>query len=484
MKKLFVFTILLLFCLVTFSANDAYKIKIKFNGLKDTTCFLGNYYGDKQYYKDTARVDSKGYCVFDGSEPLKAGIYSVIINNTLLFELVVNEPLIEIETDTANYVKKLVVLKSEENKLFYKQLFFVADKQVRTVELQKEISDSTISSLAKSEAKKEMEKIADEIKEYRLQMIKSNPKTFVAKILTAMKEPDVPEFSEIKNDSIQRVEKYFYNKNHYWDEFDFTDSRMVRTPIYHSKLDRFFNKIIVQNPDSIIHEADIIIAKTKSDSDMFKFTVHYITNNFEKSKIMGMESVFIHMGLKYYTHELATWLDSAQIEKIRERAKVMEPLQIGKKAINLSLMDTSGHWQNFYSLKTDYTILVFWDTECGHCKKEIPQLVQYYKTIKDQSVSVFTVNQNNEDSWKKFIKENNMDFVNVGVPVEVYTDQNKVNEYVLSGKTDVKSLNFHITYDIFSTPQIYLLDKNKTIIAKKLDIGLLKQVLETRYNIK
>ncbi len=54
MKKLLVIVILSAICLPSFSANDGYKIKIKFNGLKDTVCFLGNYFGDKQYYKDTA----------------------------------------------------------------------------------------------------------------------------------------------------------------------------------------------------------------------------------------------------------------------------------------------------------------------------------------------------------------------------------------------------------------------------------------------
>ena len=44
--------------------------------------------------------------------------------------------------------------------------------------------------------------------------------------------------------------------------------------------------------------------------------------------------------------------------------------------------------------------------------------------------------------------------------------------------TDLKSLNFRKTYDIFSTPQIYLLDKNKKIIGKKLDALTLGKLLE------
>jgi hypothetical protein len=319
MKKLLVIVILSAICLPSFSANDGYKIKIKFNGLKDTVCFLGNYFGDKQYYKDTARVDANGLCVFDGQEPLPGGIYSVIFNNMLLFEVVVNEPVIEIETDTANYVKNMVIKKSEENKLFYKQLLFVGDKQKTTMELQAQLNDSTIAESKKTEIQAQLTKIAEEIKNFRLEIIQNNPNTFVAVILKAMKEPEIPEFTEIKNDSTLRFAKYFYMKDHFWDDFDFKDDRLVRTPIYHTKLDRYFNKIVVQQSDSINKEADKIVPKTTFGSDMYKYTVNYITNNFEKSKYMGMESVFIHMGLKYYTHELAYWVDSAQIEKIREK---------------------------------------------------------------------------------------------------------------------------------------------------------------------
>jgi len=42
---------------------SGYDIKVKIKGLKDKVCYLGNYYGDKQYIKDTVRTDSKGNCI-------------------------------------------------------------------------------------------------------------------------------------------------------------------------------------------------------------------------------------------------------------------------------------------------------------------------------------------------------------------------------------------------------------------------------------
>lgn len=401
----------------------------------------------------------------------------------MLFELVVNEPIIEIETDTANYVKKMVIKKSEENKLFYKHLLFVNDMQKSLADLQGKINDSTATKQQKENYQQQIQKISDEIIQLRLNIIKENPTSFVSTIFRAMKEPEIPVFAEEKNDSIVRFKKYFYMKDHFWDDFDFHDDRLMRTPIYHNKLEKYFTKIVVQSPDSINIEADKIIKKTTFNTEIYKYTVHYITNTFEKSKYMGMDAVFVHMSLKYYTHELAYWVDSVQIEKIRERALAQEPLLLGKKAINLSLLDTAGVWQNMYKNNADYTFLVFWDPECGHCKKEMPKLAKYFETIKDKNIKVFAVSSDHNENWKKFIRDNKMDFTNVAVPQEVYKDQLKVNEYVLSGLTDIPSLNYSTTYDIFTTPQIYLLDKNKIILGKKLDTDLLKQIMENRFKI-
>lgn len=483
MKKLLAILFISSFCLTAF-AGDGYKIKIKIKGLKDTTCYLGKFYGNKQYYQDTAKVDQNGICVFEGKEPLPGGIYTLIFNQMMLFEFIVNEPVIEFETDTTNYVKNLVIKKSEENKLFFEHLFYITDKQNEIKGIQQKLEKESTSEEEKEKLRKEIGQINLEIKQFRLNIIDKHPNMMVAALFKAMKEPEVPDFKEEKNDSTIRYKQYNYIKDHYWDDFDFKDDRLVRTPTYHNKLDRYFNKIVFQRPDSINKEADWVIKHLEKGSELFKYTVHYLTNNFEKSKIMGMDAVFVHMALNYYTHDLAYWSDSTQIEKIQERAKTLEPLLVGKTAPNLSLLDTAGkNWINMHKLKSDYIILVFWDPECGHCKKEMPKLAKYYETIRDQGILVYAVSSDHNDAWKKFIRDNKMDFLNVAVPQEVYKDQQKVNEYVLGGYTDLASLNYSATYDIYSTPQVYLLDKDKKIIGKKLDTELLKQVFENQYHI-
>ena len=132
----------------------------------------------------------------------------------------------------------------------------------------------------------------------------------------------------------------------------------------------------------------------------------------------------------------------------------------------------------YKDVEAEYTALIFWDPDCGHCKKEIPKLAHYIDSVKSIiDIKVYSVSSHHNEQWKKFINDNNLDFINVAVPQEVYKDQQKATEYIIKGLTDLKSLNYNITYDVYTTPQLYLLDKSKTIIAKKLDAALLKTVI-------
>lgn len=485
MKKVFSAVVVLLLTTSTFYAEKGTTIKIKVKGLKNKTCYLAGYFGNKQYYKDTATTDANGICVFERTPAFEGGVYSFVESNRLLFEIVVNEASINMETDTIDYVGNMVINKSEENKIFYEHLAFVNQQQKKIQPLREELKDEKLKEKRKKEIQEELQTIDNATKKYRVDVMEKHPSTFVAKMFLTMKETDVPEFDDEKDDEKRRTLKYEHLKANFFKDVDFSDDRLIRTPIYHNKIEKYFKSVVYPHPDSIIHEADRVIKLAEVNDDIYKYTVHYITTHYERSKIMGMDAIFSHMGLKYYTHEKAFWLDSNQVEKIREKATKLQPLLMGKKAINLSLLDTSGtKWRSIDEIQSDYTILIFWDPDCGHCKKELPKIAEYYKTIKDKSVSVFAVSSDHNSAWKKFIRENELDFINVAVPKEVYEDQSVASEYIIKGYTDLKSLNYHSTYDVYSTPQFYLLDKNKTIIGKKFDVELLEKILTNEFEKK
>jgi peroxiredoxin len=489
MKKILSTLLILSVCLTLSAQKEAYKIKMKIDGMKEAPCYLINYFGQQRYYKDTAQFNNDGVVVFEGEEAHQGGIYGVYTGNKLLFEIVLNkEPMVHLETDTLDFIGNMNVLKSEENKLFFDHLKLINEKQKIAQPLRDKLTLETTSEKDKEKINKKLSEIGDEINVFRNDVITNNSDLFIAVIFKTMKETESPKFEEIENDSLKKLMQYEYLKTHYFDNVDFSDARINYTPLYHNKLERYFKNIVYPMPDSIMRDVDMVIAKAKANDEIYKYTVHFLLSYYEKSKIMGMDGVFSHIGLNYYTHEGAFWADSTQIEKVQERARKIVPLMVGKQAINLTLLDTSStKWIDLTrDVKADYTVLVFWDPDCGHCKKELPKLAKYIDSVKTiVDVKVYSVSSDHSDEWRKFINENKLDFINVGVPKDVYKDQNKATQLILAKKTDLKSLNFSSTYDIYTTPQIYLLDKTKKIIAKKLDTDLLEKVInkeESRKN--
>ena len=103
------------------------------------------------------------------------------------------------------------------------------------------------------------------------------------------------------------------------------------------------------------------------------------------------------------------------------------------------------------SIIADYTLLLFWDPDCGHCEKEIPIIKEFYDQNKEKyKFEIFAIcSDTSLVKWKTAIRKKKMNWINVDGPRTLTGD-------------------YHEQYDIISTPVIYLLDKRKEIIAKKL----------------
>lgn len=461
MKKTIVFLSLILSSITSFAAGkDGYLVKVKLNGLKDTVCYLGNHFGDKQYIRDTARIDNKGNAVFKGDKKLEGGLYLIITPSKKYFEIVVNDDQdFAIETDTVEFIKHAKITGSEENKLFFEYLNFVSAKHyeitpLRAMYEKNKANDSATYYLNKINA------IDKEVKDFKINYQNKYPQHVITAIFKATKEIEIPETPILANGRPDSTFSYRYYKAHFFDNIDFCDDRLLRTPIFHQKLEQYMKNMILQIPDSINKESDIIIAKAKKgNKEIFKYCVWYITNTYETSNIMGMDAVFVHMAENYYTYDQAFWVDSTQIFKIRDRARILKPLLIGKVAPNLTMFDNLGKIQSLHKQTNPYTILVFWDPDCGHCKKSMPFIIDTYNKLKSQGVGVFAVCTEVEiDKWKNYISENKLTWVNVSDP-----------EF---------TTNFRASYDITSTPQIYILNSKKEIIAKKIGAEQLEEFME------
>ncbi len=460
MRKLF----LLFFSVTSFfsvaHAGDSYTIKGKVKGVKDTLIFLGNYYGDKQYLKDTARVDDKGNFVFSKKEKLPGGIYLVVTPKKSYFELIIDkEQDFSFETDTANFIKNMKVKGSEENALFYQYLNYAISVQSKT--------DSLVKLLKNAKTKSDTTKLYEQVRDmnkalntYRDDFAKNHPGALLSKVFTTLPEPEVPETPKNLHGEDSASFAYRYYKKHFLDNVDFSDDRMLRTPVFHGKLERYMTELVVQTPDSINKEADSLIARTKGNPEMFKYVVWWVTYHYETSKIMGLDAVFVHMVENYYQKKLCPWIADSTLGKMIDRASKIAPNLIGNKAPDLKMLNMYMQPTNLSDIKSKWLVIVFWDPTCGHCKKEIPILDSLYRAVKTKyDLEVFAVNLDGiQKDWMDYVEEHKLDWINVWDPYN--------------------ATNFRKLYDIYSTPVIYLLDKDRKIVAKRIDVEQLGKLLD------
>jgi thiol-disulfide isomerase/thioredoxin len=298
----------------------------------------------------------------------------------------------------------------------------------------------------------------------------------MAALLKAMKEPAYPaKLPVTKQDSIDNYNEY---KKHYWDGISFMDDRIIRTPFFLKKLERYYQEVISPDPDTIIKDIDYKLLLARTAPEMYKFLLNWVTDEFINPRYMGQDAVFVHLFEKYHSKGLSSWLNEKQMEAISRRAYMLMANLIGEKAADLEMLNTEDKPTSLYSLDADFTVVCFWDPNCGHCKEEVPRLDSIYRASwKNHNVKIFAVltpdsKQNVKPEWLTFIKDHNL-----GDWVHVYKSKEMEDADYAAQRPSFRQL-----YDIILTPTIYLLDKEKRIIGKKLTLLQLNDLLEVKWS--
>lgn len=455
-KLLFFIAACLLFQLHVQAQGYLLTVKLKqFTGGK---LYLAHYMGKNTYLADSADIDAGGTAVLKGKETLPGGIYMIVFPGKQgYFELLLDKnQVFTVSADTTDLVGKTVYKTSPENDLFLEYNRFLASLNPASRRIQQQLGAARTA--ADTAAVRPLQAdLNKQIQDFRNNFIARHPASLLTSIFRAMKEPAVPPRPE-KEDS---TFAYRYFRSHYWDEVNLTDGRLVRTPVLEGKLDKYFAQLVPVQPDSIISACDNLIARTRKDKEVFKFVLWWLTYHYESSPYMGMDAVFVHLVEKYYVPGQAYWLTEEQLNKIVSRAYSIAPNLIGQQAPPLQVQDTSAKPVSLYNTKAKYTVLVFWDPSCGHCKTEIPRLDSAFKASWQQKgvVMLGVKTEGTREEWMKFIKEH------------------RLNGWLHTSDPQSQS-NYRRLYDVYSTPVIYLLDEKKKILAKRLGVEQLHEFLE------
>ena len=493
-KSLLVF----IFCFSTYYAHcqSGYDITINLKNCNDTIAYLTFYQFDKTLIKDTCTSIKNGRIVFKGKNKLDKGIYTLVSQKkSIYFDFFIDDQTqkLEINSDLGkNDLEGLSAVNSNLENEFFDYIKFINKQNKEFQDYRTSINVKTKKdTLLLTDKQKELDK---KIQGYEQSFLDKNKMTFIAEVLNLKMEKILQNIPKASNGRPDSIVAYNYYKKHYWDNVDLKEDATMRNPFFFPKLKKYFESVIGNHPDSVIVEVDRILDKTKQGSLLNKYVLAHLTYTYETSNIMGLDKVFVHIADHYFKTGKAAGIydDDSVITKIIKRADLLKPLLIGSIAPDLSMIRandfevvkkmgfeaaktsdeaTKVYYANeatlnkmfnqLHSVNADFTILVFWDVDCGHCQKEIPKLIKLYNELKQdkKDVKVYSVYTLHEgEKYLKYIADNGL--------------QDWINVY------DGAHLNNVINkYDVYSTPVIYVLDKNKIIKAKRIGVEQIKDII-------
>lgn len=467
---LFCFFLLLILEAQAQSTLNQVQLKGQIKGMSSGSLYLAHYFGsDQQVIVDTTQYQNDGRFDFVFKKPLFPGLYMLNYAPNKYFDLIITESNIELKTDTLNIISSMEFIQSEENKAFYQ---FQARMSNDFQQMRAMASDPN--------KRNDVQRMSKALEQFRSDWLSKNQKLFAAKLIKASMEPEIPNYSgamKTKADSLKAYQfRLNYAKKHFFDYLDLNDERFYRSPFIDLKINKYFNDLVVQRSDSIIKEVDALLMKIKN-TDIRRFVIYRLSNTYENSKIIGTDGAFAHMAERYYVQEPGLW-DTMTVRKVKERLAIIKPLLIGKKIPELMLKTPDNKTLQFANMTGKYTLVVFYDPDCSHCKEEMPKLLEMQAYFKQKNLQVMAVSiVRDKAKWLKFINEYKIAGFYNGIDVH-YNPTTKKEEYY----TD-----FINRYDVYSTPTLYLLDQNKRILMKRFgveDIQAFIQFHESQTSLK
>lgn len=459
LKRLFYTLIITASVLSCAIAEKGHHIEVKVTGLQDTTSMLAYHFGNRQYIQDTVRIDHEGRFRFQGDERLDPGMYMIVLPDQKYFEVIVDQNQhFSVETEMDNFINTMKFENSPDNEVFYNYMRLIGRENEVIGPARAELQDPATTAERQAELRNLLSEADTRVKAIQDEIIEQFPEGLFARILMAQKEPPMPE-APLKEDGTPDND-YMYQvyKRNFWNNIDFSDDRILRTPVFHAKLNQYFTRVLMQIPDSIIVEADRLVEKSRAHPEMFKYVVFFVTNTFERSQIMGMDAVFVHMVENYYMTGDADWVTPEQLERISERAMALKPLLIGNVAPDITMFTPDRAPLSLHDVDARFTVLYFWDSECSHCKRQTPLMKAFYERLNPKGVEIFAANtEADRNKWLDYVKTNSLEWIQVNDPAN--------------------SSGFRDKYDIWATPLIFLLDEDKRIIAKRITVEQAEEII-------
>ena len=454
-------------------SQEGRRIQVTLKPYQHSKVYLGYYYGKIRAVADSAILDGNSTATFAAKDKLPGGIYFLVSpEKVILFEMLIDsQQQFSVSADTTNLPGSITFTGSPDNNIFQSYTRFTNSKGSAIVAGQKELATAH-SGADSTRIKDKIKRLNTEIQEYRENISAKYPNSLLTTLFRLLKEPTPPPAARQPGGKYDSLFAYRYFKSHYWDDISFTDDRLTRTPIFEPRLDKYFRDLVPPDADSIEREADKMLLESRTSKAMYQFLLVYFVQKYVNPEYMGQDAIFVHLFEKYINTGEAEFFTEKYRQFLNNRAYSLMANLIGQPAANMEMVDSSGNPQPLYDVNAPFTVICFWDPTCSHCKEVVPRLDSiFHASWQKEGVKLYGVMvDGGKEAWTQFIRDHNLkDWIHV------YQTKAQQDSIEAAGKPGYKQL-----YDVYQTPILYLLDKDKRIVAKKLSFQQLDEVIKLK----
>jgi hypothetical protein len=439
-----------------------YQIKIKSIRTTDSVAyFRGAVFDDKNFLaKDTIPL-YKGNFTIKYAKSIVGGVYYLYFpkSKQKIFFIIEDRDSIQLELRGANYLDSITTNLSK-NKIFldYQRLENRLSKidSIYNVELQKGRKFSIAQKALYFKDK------TDELTNFRqtaLKKLKPFDALSVYFIALNLKDNQAPNAKD------------FEGRTNFLRQFNIANPKLLFTPIMKDLIFDYLT-YFPKRADSICKGIDSIIAKVDCKSKAYPYVMDLFTKVLKSRNLPNNTEGYEYFIEKYIQKSKCKFLSLEAEKKVLAELEVIKALKLNDTCINILLPDTVGIVKNLHTISKeyDYTVIVFYDPLCEHCKVEVPKMDSSIHLLAKQlnkRIGVYAICNTPEISnieWKKFIY-----------------DYQLINQYThvkMSSNSLIRN-----AYDAYSNPVFFLIDGQSKMIAKKISPSTLRRILVTQIQL-
>jgi len=425
---------------------------IKVKGAQPGLSNLIGFYAEEHFRADTSRIQADGTIRFKKDEGYPQGFYYVSYADNQYVQLLLGEDqTFNLETDVVDIIGTVKVSGSNDVEAYYENQKFEQNYNASYGALGQQLKAA--AGTAQEAALKTQQKEMQANRQAHLDGLFSKyPNSLFTSFKKAGQNPTVRE-------NVPDEQKVTFYRKEFWDNVDFADRRLLRTPVVNNKLKRYFDELTSQNPDSILSSVYNLVDRTVTKPEYYMFFVNWLMRKYEPGKVTLMDAEAIHVRLtqRYITKERAFWADSMEVYSLQTRAHEMGQSLVGQDGPNVTAQDLNGKTHTLLDKTADYLIVYLFTPSCEHCQEQTPKLIDWYNEWKNKGADVYAIAiDTDEKELGDYVKKTGMPFT------YIYDSTNR---------------SIYAKYYVNVTPELYVLNKERKIIGKNLKVFQIETII-------